>query len=125
MHLVYLGSLFEETLQSDTYEHGKGSTVSEVLQNYKKTHGISGIAGVPNTGTDMNWTGHLFGQANWHAFGRLAWNPDLKAKGLSEEWIRMTFSNDEQVIKPIQKIMLMSREAAVNYMMPIGPSITS
>lgn len=120
MHLVYLGSLFEEVLQSDTYEHGKGSTVSKVLQNYKKTHGISGIAGVPNTGTDMNWTGHLFGQANWHAFGRLAWNPDLKAKGLSEEWIRMTFSNDEQVIKPIQKIMLMSREAAVNYMMPLG-----
>lgn len=120
MHLVYLGSLFEETLQSDTYENGKGSTVSKVLQHYKKTKGISGIAGVPNTGTDLNWTGHLFGQANWHAFGRLAWNPDRTAKELSEEWIRMTFSNDQQVIETIQKIMLMSREAAVNYMMPLG-----
>ncbi len=120
MHLVYLGSLFEETLQSDTYENGKGSTVSKVLQNYKKSHGISGIAGVPNIGTDMNWTGHLFGQANWHAFGRLAWNPDLTAKELSEEWIRMTFSNKEEIIRPVQKIMLMSREAAVNYMMPLG-----
>jgi len=119
-HLVYLGSLFEETLQSDTYENGKGSTVSKVLQNYKKTHGISGLAGVPNTGTDINWTGHLFGQANWHAFGRLAWNPDLTAKEMSEEWIRMTFSNDEKIVQPIHKIMLMSREAAVNYMTPLG-----
>ena len=119
-HLVYLGSLFEETLQSDTYEHGKGSTVSKVLQNYKKTHGISGIAGVPNTGTDINWTGHLFGQANWHAFGRLAWNPDMTSEEMSEEWIRMTFSNNQEIIDPIQKIMLMSREAAVNYMTPLG-----
>ncbi|MBB4034911.1 alpha-glucuronidase [Dysgonomonas hofstadii] len=119
-HLVYLGPLFEETLQSDTYEHGKGSTVSKVLQNYRKTHGISGLAGVSNTGSDINWTGHLFGQANWHAFGRLAWNPDLTAKEISEEWIRMTFSNDEKLIDAVQKIMLMSREAAVNYMTPLG-----
>lgn len=119
-HLVYLGSLFEETLQSETYEKGKGTTVSKVLQNYKETHGIAGLAGVSNIGTDLNWTGHLFGQANWHAFGRMAWNPDLKAKELSEEWIRMTFSNDQSVLAPIQKIMLMSREAAVNYMMPLG-----
>lgn len=120
MHLVYLGTLFEETLQSDTYENGKGSTVSKVLQNYKKTRGISGMAAVPNVGSDINWTGHLFGQANWHAFGRLTWNPDLTAKEMSEEWIRMTFSNDKKTIDVVQKIMLMSREAAVNYMMPIG-----
>ena len=119
-HLVYLGALFEETLQSDTYEKGKGSTVSKVLQNYKKTHGISAMAGVPNIGTDINWTGHLFGQANWHAFGRLAWNPDLSSIELSEEWIRMTFSNDKSILKPIQKIMLMSRETAVDYMTPLG-----
>lgn len=119
-HLVYLGSLFEETLQSDTYEQGKGSTVSKVLQQYKKGHGISGMAGVSNIGTDLNWTGHLFGQANWHAFGRLAWDPDLTAKEMSEEWIRMTFSNRQDIIGPIQKIMLMSREAAVNYMTPLG-----
>lgn len=119
-HLVYLGTLFEETLQSDTYENGKGSTVSKVLQNYKKTHGISAMAGVPNIGTDINWTGHLFGQANWHAFGRLAWNPDQTSKDLSEEWIRMTFSNDKTILDPIQKIMLMSRETAVDYMTPLG-----
>ena len=119
-HLAYLGSMFEETLQSDTYASGKGTTVSKVIQGYKKTHSMSGMAGVPNIGTDINWTGHLFGQANWHAFGRLAWNPDQTSKDLSEEWIRMTFSNDESVISPIQKMMLMSREAVVNYMDPLG-----
>ncbi|MDD3079709.1 MAG: alpha-glucuronidase family glycosyl hydrolase [Paludibacter sp.] len=119
-HLVYLGSLFEETLQSDTYAQGKNWTVSKVLQNYNKTHEMSGIAGVSNIGTDINWTGHLFGQANWHAFGRLAWNPDFTSQELAEEWIRMTFSNDKTILSPILTIMLMSRETAVDYMMPIG-----
>lgn len=119
-HLVYLGTLFEETLQSDTYENGKGSTVSKALQNYQKTHGISAIAGVPNIGTDLNWTGHLFGQANWYAFGRLAWNPDMSSAGIAEDWARMTFSNDESVLSPILKIMLMSRETYVDYSMPLG-----
>lgn len=119
-HLVYLGSLYEETLQSDTYENGKGFTVSKILQNYNRTFGISAMAGVSNIGSDMNWTGHLFGQANWYAFGRLAWDPDLNSKNIAEEWIRMTFSNKEEIITPILKIMLMSREAAVNYMMPLG-----
>lgn len=119
-HLVYLGTLFEETLQSDTYENGKGSTVSKALQNYQKTHGISAIAGVPNIGTDLNWTGHLFGQANWYAFGRLAWNPDMSSAGIAEDWARMTFSNDESVLPPILKIMLMSRETYVDYSMPLG-----
>lgn len=119
-HLVYLGSLYEETLQSDTYEHGKGATVSKVLQNYNKTFDISAMAGVSNIGSDMNWTGHLFGQANWYAFGRLAWDPDLSSKNIAEEWIRMTFSNRQEIITPILQIMMMSREAAVNYMMPLG-----
>lgn len=119
-HLVYLGSLYEETLQSDTYEHGKGSTVSKVIQNYNRTHGMSAISGVSNIGSDMNWTGHLFGQANWYAFGRLAWDPDLSSKEIAEEWIRMTFSTKQEIITPILKIMMMSHEAAVNYMMPLG-----
>lgn len=119
-HLVYLGTLFEETLQSDTYAEGKGTTVSKVLQKYQQTHGISAIAGVPNIGTDLNWTGHLFGQANWYAFGRLAWDPDMSSAKIADEWIRMTFGNDERVVAPILKIMLMSRETYVNYSMPIG-----
>lgn len=119
-HLVYLGTLFEEVLQSDTYAHGKGSTVSRMLQNYQRSHGISAIAGVPNIGTDLNWTGHLFGQANWYAFGRLAWNPDGSAATIAEDWARATFSNDKEALAPILKIMLMSREAYVNYSMPLG-----
>lgn len=119
-HLVYLGTLFEETLQSDTYENGKGSTVSKVLQNYGESHGISAIAGVPNIGTDLNWTGHLFGQANWYAFGRLAWNPDTSSGEIAEDWARMTFSNDKSVISPVLKIMMISRETYVNYTMPLG-----
>lgn len=119
-HLVYLGTLFEETLQSDTYENGKGSTVSKVLQNYQKSHGISAIAGVPNIGTDLNWTGHLFGQANWYAFGRLAWNPDASSAKIAEDWAKMTFSNENSVLTPILRIMQMSRETYVNYTMPLG-----
>lgn len=119
-HLVYLGTLYEETLQSDTYANGKGSTVSKVLQNYQESHGMSAIAGVPNIGTDLNWTGHLFGQANWYAFGRLAWDPDRNAAGIAEDWVRMTFSNNEQVVSSILKIMLMSRETYVDYSMPLG-----
>ncbi len=119
-HLTYLGSMFEETLQSDTYNKGKGSTVSKVLQDYKRSHGISGIAGVSNIGSDLNWTGHLFGQANWHAFGRMAWNPDLSAKEVGEEWARMTFSNSNKVLSPVMDILLTSREAVVNYTGPLG-----
>ena len=119
-HLVYLGTLYEETLQSDTYACGQGSTVSKVLQDYQRTHGISAIAGVPNVGTDLNWTGHLFGQANWYAFGRLAWNPDMCAMTIAEEWVRMTFSNTQEVLNPILKLMAMSRETYVNYTMPLG-----
>lgn len=119
-HLVYLGTLFEETLQSDTYQWGKGSTVSKVLQHYQHSHGISAIAGVPNIGTDLNWTGHVFGQANWYAFGRLAWNPDESAARIAKEWIRMTFSNRTKVIEPVFEIMRMSRETYVNYTMPLG-----
>ena len=119
-HLVYLAPLFEETLQSDVYGDGKGNTVSKILQNCHETCGMSAIAGVSNVGTDLNWTGYLFGQANWHAFGRLAWNPDLTSEKVSEEWVRMTFSNREDVVDSIKRMMLISREAAVNYMMPLG-----
>jgi alpha-glucuronidase len=119
-HLVYLGTLYEEVLQSDTYTSGEGSTVSRILQGYGVTHGMSAIAGVPNVGTDLNWTGHPFGQANWYAFGRLAWNPDGKAGEIADEWIRMTFSNDNKVVAPVHKIMMMSREAYVDYTMPLG-----
>lgn len=119
-HLVYLGTLFEEVLDADTYANGKGSSVGKVIDGSLDNHSISGIAGVANTGTDRNWTGHLFGQANWYAFGRLAWNLDLSAQDIAEEWIRMTISNDSEIVEKIRTMMMASRENTVNYMTPLG-----
>jgi alpha-glucuronidase len=118
--LVYLAPLFTECLNADTYIKGKGSLVSKVIDGSLFNHQSSCIAGVANIGTDRNWTGHQFGQANWYAFGRLAWNHELSPEQIAEEWIRMTFTNDPGFIKDVSKMMLASREIAVNYMTPLG-----
>ncbi len=118
--LAYLAPLFKECLDSDTYAKGKGSTVATVIDGSLDNHSISGIAGVSNIGTDRNWTGHLFGQANWYAFGRLAWDHQLSSEQIADEWIRMTFSNKQDVIAPIKYIMMISRETVVQYMTPLG-----
>ncbi len=118
--LAYLATMFKESLDSDTYSRGKGSTVAKIIDGSIDQHTISGIAGVANIGNDRNWTGHLFGQANWYAFGRLAWNYDLSAETIAEEWIRQTFNNSDTFINPVKKIMLVSREAVVEYMTPLG-----
>src|SRR5206468_11191700 len=76
--------------------------------------------GVANTGSDRNWTGHDFGQANWYAFGRLAWNPDLASERIAGEWIRMTLTNDSKAAAAIARIMLESYQALVDYMTPLG-----
>jgi len=119
-NLVYLAPLYKECLEEDTYSKGRGSTVAKVIDGSIENHSLTGIAGVANTGTDRNWTGHLFGQSNWYAFGRLAWNHDLTPEEIADEWIRMTFSNDGQTIQTIKNIMLPSREHCVNYMTPLG-----
>lgn len=117
---VFLAPLFKETLESDTYANGKGSTVAKVIDGSLGGHTLTGMAGVSNIGADRDWTGNEFGQSSWYAFGRLAWNPNLTSKEIADEWIRMTFSNKEDVIKPIERIMLQSREDVVNYMDPLG-----
>jgi alpha-glucuronidase len=119
-HLVYLGSLFSEVLSADTWVRGKGATVARVIDGSLHGYRRTGIAGVANTGTDRNWTGSHFNQANWFAFGRLAWNPAVSPAGIAEEWVRRTFSNDPAVVAPIERMMLESREAVVNYMTPLG-----
>ena len=82
---------------------------------------LKGIAGVANIGDDANWCGHPFSQANWYAFGRLAWNPSLSAEEIAHEWLVQTYENqDEKFTKPVEMMMLTSREACVNYMMPLG-----
>lgn len=119
-HLVFLPKLYQEVLESDTYSKGKGSTVAKIIDGSLDNHKLTGIAGVANIGSDMNWTGHPFAQANWYGFGRLAWNPNLDSETIADDWLRMTFSNDEKFVKPVKEMMLDSREAVVNYMTPLG-----
>ena len=119
-NLAYLGPLFEECLDADTYTKGKGTTVANVLEDYNRSHGISGIAGVANIGTDINWCGHLFGQSNWYAFGRMAWNPELSSEEVADEWLRKTFNNNTSFVNPIKEMMQQSRETVVNYRNPLG-----
>lgn len=119
-HLVYLGSLFEETLKSDTYAHGEGSTVARVIEGKLDPQRLTGMAGVANVGSDRNWSGSIFNQANWFAFGRFAWDPESSAQDIAGEWARMTFTPDPRFVMPATAMMMGSREAAVDYMTPLG-----
>ncbi|MEX2124090.1 MAG: alpha-glucuronidase family glycosyl hydrolase [Woeseia sp.] len=119
-HLAYLGTLFEETLSADTHALGQGSTVATVIDGSLHGHRLSGMAGVANTGTDRNWSGSHFDQANWYAFGRFAWNPEGSARSIAGEWARMTFSNAHEFVTPAVDLMMGSRETVVNYMTPLG-----
>ena len=117
-HLVYLGALYEETLQADTFRPTRDHTVAQVIEG--KGHALSGMAGVANIGSDRNWSGSIFDQANWYAFGRLAWNPRQSARAIADDWVRMTFSNDPAFVTPVVEMMMASREAVVDYMTPLG-----
>jgi len=110
-HLVYLGPLYEEALRFDTHRKGLGPSIAQA---------IDGMAGVSNIGAARNWTGSQFDQANWYAFGRLAWNPEISSRAIAEEWVRMTFSNERRFVAPTVAMMMGSREAAVDYMTPLG-----
>ena len=131
VQLVFLATMWEEFLKSDTYQKGEGSTVARCTDGsiYQQTH--TAIAGVSNIGSDANWCGHHFAQANWYAFGRLAWNNKLTSEKIADEWIIQTFGNvtagqtessdwKEHFLTPVKQMMLESRGAAVNYMMPLG-----
>jgi alpha-glucuronidase len=107
-HLVYLAPMWEEFF------------------GYVEPSRLVGIAGVANIGLDTNWCGHHFSQANWYAFGRLAWDPTLTSEQIAKEWLSQTFGNekgkmkDEEISTVITSLLLRSREACVNYMMPLG-----
>ncbi|MBV7473000.1 alpha-glucuronidase [Pseudoxanthomonas sp. PXM05] len=119
-HLAYLGTLYEETLRADTHARGAGSTVARVVDGSLHGAALTGMAGVANVGADRNWSGSHFDQANWYAFGRLAWNPHLAARDIARDWVAMTFSPDPVVVRPVVDMMMASREAAVDYMTPLG-----
>ncbi|QJR81332.1 alpha-glucuronidase [Alteromonas pelagimontana] len=119
-HFVYLGPMYEEVLKTDTFAKGKGSTVASVIDGELYDYPITGMAGVANIGTDRNWTGHIMLQSNWYVFGRMAWNPSISSATVADEWVRMTLSNDNEVVTKVKDMMMASHEATVNYMTPLG-----
>jgi len=119
-HLAYLAPLYEEVLDTDTLVNGKGSTVAQVIDGSLHNNTFSVMAGVANIGNDRNWTGHIFGQANWYAYGRLAWDHQLSSAEIAQEWVKMTLTKKPQAVDSIVNLMMGSREHIVNYMTPLG-----
>jgi alpha-glucuronidase len=119
-HLVFLAPLWKEFLDFDTHAKGRGSYVSRVVDGTLHRYAMTGMSGVANTGDSRNWCGHFFAQANWYAFGRLAWNHRLTAEKIADEWVRMSLSQNDHVVRRIAGMMMGSREACVNYMTPLG-----
>nr|AGU10633.1 Glycosyl hydrolase family 67 middle domain [uncultured organism] len=126
-HLAYLGPLFQEALRFDT-RAGAGAgagadarslTVAQALQGAQAGK-VGGIAGVANIGSSRTWSGSDFDQANWYAFGRMAWDPALDAGAVAHEWAQQTWSPDPRVSDPVVALMMRSREAVVDYMTPLG-----
>lgn len=131
--LVFLSTMWEEFLKSDTYQEGIGSTIARTTDGSIFPQKHTAIAGVANIGLDTNWCGHHFAQANWYAFGRMAWNNQITSDEIADEWIKLTFSPKEEksvnfstngwkmnFLAPVKQLMLESREATVNYSMPLG-----
>jgi alpha-glucuronidase len=119
-HFVFLASMWREFLDSDTFARGRGSTVTRVVDGTLYRQRLTGMAGVANTGSARNWTGHDLLQANWYAFGRLAWNPHTSPQQIATEWTRMTLTHEPKPVATIVRLMLDSHEAVVNYMTPLG-----
>ena len=121
-HLVYEAPIFKECLESDTYVKGKGSTVANVVDGSLHGYPLTAIAGVANTGSDRNWTGNPLAQANWYAFGRLAWDHTLSAETITDEWVKMTLTHEPKAVNTITNLLLKSRGIYVNYNTPLGLS---
>lgn len=126
-HLAFLAPMWKECLDSDTYVQGKGSTIAKITDGSLFPHSLTAIAAVANIGDDTNWCGHPFAQANWYAFGRLAWNHSLCSEQIGEEWLKQTFFEQEnlkqvdfQISMLNSQLLQRSREAVVDYMMPLG-----
>lgn len=120
-HLCYLPTMWREALLSDTYRDGEGSTIATLTQTKLSTARKTAIAGVANIGNDENWCGNPMAQANWYAFGRMAWNVNLAPDSIAKEWIRQTMPNMPQHAEnTLVDVLMESREAVVDYMMPLG-----
>jgi alpha-glucuronidase len=119
-HLVYLGAEWQEVLDADTYAKGAGSTIAKVVDGTLFGNKLTVMAGISCVGADRDWCGSPFNQANWYAFGRLAWDPDASARDIAADWAKMTFTADPAFVNPVVDMMMASREAVVDYMTPLG-----
>jgi alpha-glucuronidase len=119
-HLCYLVPMWKEVLDFDTFARGKGSTVKEIVSGRVFRNEPGGFAAVVNVGNDPNWTGFQLAQANLYGYGRLAWDPCLPAEQITDEWVRMTFSNDQAVTDTISGMLLESWRIYENYNAPLG-----
>lgn len=119
-HLCYLVPQWKYYLEFDTHAKGEGTTLARIVDGSAFDYKYSGIAGVSNIGADRNWTRHPLAQANLYGFGRLAWNPDLSSEEITEEWVRMTFGNDPQVVETLSRMLLSSWRIYENYTSPLG-----
>lgn len=120
IYMAYLHPMWKECLDSDTYQYGSGSTVSAITQGKLRPTSINAIAGVTNIGDDANWCGHDLAQANWYAYGRMAWDTNASSKKIVEEFLKLTFSDNEEFVSKVSQMMLDSRETIVNYQEPLG-----
>ncbi|MBI5766963.1 MAG: alpha-glucuronidase [Verrucomicrobia bacterium] len=135
--LAFLAPMWKEVLDADTFRPRAGATVARVIDGTANVARVSRpvnpadtgqetratlsvIAGVANTGTDRNWSGHPLAPSNWYAYGRLAWDHTLTAAQIADEWTRLTFGNDARVVPTVTSILLASRETVVDYSMPLG-----
>lgn len=120
IHLCYLVPQWKTVLDFDTYAKGEGSTIKRIVSGELFNARYNGYAAVSNIGDDLNWTGHTLAQANLYGYGRLIWNPELSAEQIAEEWIRLTFGNDERVIEVIQQMLMNSWPIYESYTSPLG-----
>ncbi|HLV10283.1 MAG TPA: alpha-glucuronidase, partial [Halanaerobiales bacterium] len=118
--LCYLIPQWKEILNFDTYARGEGSTVKKVLDGSLFNRKHNGITGVVNVGDDYNWTGHYLAQANLYGFGRLSWDPELSQEEITDEWTRLTFGHQPEVVETISRILLKSWSVYEKYTVPLG-----
>jgi len=119
-HLCYLVPQWKTVLDFDTHAAGEHSTVKRIASGELFGAGLGGLAAVTNIGDDANWTGHMLAQANLYGYGRLAWNPELSSETIADEWIRLTFGHDEQVVTVIERMLMQSWTIYENYTAPLG-----
>ncbi len=119
-HLCYLVPQWKEVFDFDTYAQGEGSTVAKAATGALFGRPFGGFAGIANIGDDRSWTGHILAQANFYGFGRLAWRPELTSEQITDEWVRLTFGNDQTVVGTISRMLLDSWSIYENYTSPLG-----